>query len=161
MCETDIAYFSDEFAKLNWDDRKETLQTYFNEQKSALREVFVAEWNEVPAGYITVIPTAEHGPFSNKNIPEIKDFNVLPQFRKRGIGNLLMDCAETFAKQNHSQITLGVGLYPDYGTAQRMYVKRGYIPDGTGLWHGGKNLAPYENCVNDDELNLYFIKQLR
>lgn len=31
-------------------------------------------------------------------------------------------------------VCIGVGLHAGYGSAQRMYVKRGYIPDGTGVW---------------------------
>ena len=69
-----------------------------------------------------------------------------------------MDGIESVAKSMGKQVALGVGLHSDYGAAQRMYVKRGYIPDGSGVWHGNKNLAPYENCVNDDDLNMFFIK---
>ena len=29
-------------------------------------------------------------------------------------------------------VGIGVGLYPDYGSAQRLYIKRGYLPDGHG-----------------------------
>jgi hypothetical protein len=40
-----------------------------------------------------------------------------------------------------------------------MYVKRGYIPDGTGVWYNGKISEAYSNCVNDDDLVLYLSKQ--
>ena len=42
-----------------------------------------------------------------------------------------------------------------------MYVKRGYVPDGTGVWYNSQPLEPYAPCVNDDDLNLYFVKTLR
>jgi GNAT superfamily N-acetyltransferase len=160
MLEQDINYFSDEFIKLGWDGRKDTLQLYFEQQNASNRDVLVAEYNGIPAGYITLIPNAEGGPFADMNIPVIMDFNVLPPYRRLGIGGRLMDAIEAVAKSKSNQISLSVGLYPDYGSAQRMYVKRGYIPDGTGLWQGNKNLAPYENCINSDDLNLFFIKQL-
>lgn len=41
-------------------------------------------------------------------------------------------------KEYSSTICLGVGLHYGYGAAQRMYVKRGYIPDGSGVWFNGK-----------------------
>ena len=160
MKESDIEHLSDEFMKLGWGDRRETLTLYFREQGLLERDVLVAEYNGIPAGYITLIPNAKAGPFLGRNIPEVKDFNVLPQFRRLGIGNHLMSCIEDIAKQKSKQICLGVGLYSDYGTAQRMYVKRGYIPDGSGVWHNNRNLAPYESCINDDDLNLFFVKQL-
>ena len=37
-----------------------------------------------------------------------------------------------------------------------MYVKRGYIPDGSGVWYGGSVCPEYENCCNDDDLE--FVK---
>jgi len=42
-----------------------------------------------------------------------------------------------------------------------MYVKRGYIPDGSGVWYKGKQLEQYSKCENDDDLILYFLKSLR
>ena len=160
MKDSDVDFFANEFTKLNYGDKKEALAEYFAEQQFSQRDVLVAEYKGVPAGYITLVPNAEQGPFADKYIPEIKDFNVLPSYRRLGIGNLLMEHIEVVAKSKCNQVTLGVGLYSDYGTAQRMYVKRGYIPDGSGLWQGNVNLKPYENCVNSDDLNLFFIKQL-
>ena len=40
-----------------------------------------------------------------------------------------------------------------------MYVKRGYIPDGSGVWYGGSVCPEYENCCNDN-LELFFSKKL-
>ena len=160
MIESDIAYFTDAFLQLGWDDRRATLASYFSEQSDASRAVLVAECREEPVGYVTLLPCAQGGPFVGKGLPEIKDFNVLPPFRQRGIGSRLMDCVEALAKKQSEHVTLAVGLYAGYGPAQRMYVKRGYIPDGSGLWHGERHLEPYEDCRNDDALNLYFIKRL-
>ncbi len=47
-----------------------------------------------------------------------------------------------------------------YGSAQRMYVKRGYIPDGSGVWYQDKICAPHGDCKNDDDLVLYLSKKL-
>ena len=33
-------------------------------------------------------------------------------------------------------------MYADYGTAQRMYVKRGYIPDGRGIMYNNLPVVP-------------------
>ena len=59
-------------------------------------------------------------------------------------------------------ICLGVGLSREYGTAQRMYVKRGYIPDGSGVWYQDKQCVQYETvCTVDDDLVLFLSKKLR
>ncbi|GHU23077.1 hypothetical protein FACS1894172_01050 [Spirochaetia bacterium] len=46
-------------------------ETYYNEQMNGIRNVIVAEMEEDTAGYITLIKSAEEGPFCGKNIPEI------------------------------------------------------------------------------------------
>ncbi len=71
-----------------------------------------------------------------------------------------MDVAEQCASKQSDIVSLGVGLYRDYGTAQRMYVKRGYIPDGTGLWYGNQQIFPGNEVFVDDDLVLYMSKSL-
>ena len=97
---------------------------------------------------------------TNQGLPEIVDFGVLEKYRGRGIGTKLMNVAELIAKEFADRICLGVGLHSGYGSAQRMYVKRGYIPDGSGVWYNNSVCEPYASCCNDDELVLYFSKQL-
>ena len=31
-----------------------------------------------------------------------------------------------------------------------MYVKRGYIPDGSGVWYGETVCEPHADCCNDE-----------
>ena len=143
---------------MGWDDRPGLYDRYMAEEKEGKRLTFVAEKGGQPVGYVTLIRSAEHGPFADKGWPEVADFNVFEAYRRQGIGSALMDAAEAAAAEFSDVVTIGVGLYVSYGTAQRMYVKRGYIPDGSGVWYQGKPLPPYEPCVNDDDLVLYFSK---
>ncbi len=94
-------------------------------------------------------------------MPELIDFGVLEKYRNHGIGTKLMDVAEEVAATYADTVYLGVGLHSGYGSAQRMYVKRGYIPDGSGVWYQDGVCVPYGECCNDDELVLYFSKRLR
>ena len=119
-----------------------------------------AEYDGQVAGYINIYPDPEAGPFGGKNIPEIVDFGVLEKFRRKGIGARLMDQAEKIAGEYADRVYLGVGLHAGYGSAQRMYAKRGYIPDGSGVWYGNKPCDPYETYPNDDDLILYMSKKL-
>ena len=94
--------------------------------------------------------------------PIIVDFNVLKKYQRRGIGNRLMDAAEQIAGRYADTVCLGVGLCESYGAAQRIYVKRGYIPDGSGVWYQGRQCVQYETvCTVDDDLILFFSKALR
>ncbi|WP_229720382.1 GNAT family N-acetyltransferase [Oceanobacillus neutriphilus] len=160
MIESDINQFVDAFAKQQWDKPYELYRSYYNQQSNKERIIIVAEVQNKLAGYVTLLDQADTGPFAEKDIPEIVDFNVLINFQKRGIGSKLMDVIEALAKEKSNFVSLAVGINRSYGTAQRMYVKRGYIPDGTGAWYNGVSLEPYALCANDDDLLLYFLKNL-
>ena len=158
MKETDIQAILEIFTSQGWEKPLWVLQKYYDEDLTESRLLFVAEWEGQVAGYTTLMKEAEHGPFAYNGIPYVCDFNVFKRYQRRGIGSKIMDCAEKAAFEKHDSICLGVGLYTDYGNAQRMYAKRGYIPDGSGVWYKNINLEPGEPCVNDDDLVLYLIK---
>ena len=159
MQESDIKDLSRGFISQGWPSREEILTRYFKEQESGEREVLVAEVDSAVAGYITILPSAKHGPFAEV-YPELSDFNVFEPFRNQGVGNQLLEEAEKRVKLVSIKVSLGVGLHSGYGAAQRLYIKRGYIPDGTGVWY--QNHQPAMNAVCEDigELVLYLSKNL-
>jgi GNAT superfamily N-acetyltransferase len=87
---------------------------------------------------VTVVWKSTYPPFAGADIPEINDFNVLPSFRRRGIGTALLDAAEGAVAERSDVVGIGIGMTADYGQAQRMYPKRGYVPDGRGLTQNGQ-----------------------
>ena len=159
MQESDIKNLSQGFISQGWPGREEILARYFLEQKSKEREVLVAEIDGVVAGYITILPSAKHGPFAEV-YPELSDFNVFEPFRNQGVGNQLLEEAEKRVKLISNKVTLGVGLHLGYGPAQRLYIKRGYIPDGTGVWYRNQPLEMNATIQNNDDLVLYLSKEL-
>lgn len=160
MVKSDIEKLVNGFIEQGWHKPYEQFNEYYNQQENNEKLVIIAEVTGEVAGYVTLLPFAKGGPFAYRNIPEIVDFNVLIKYQKRGIGSKIMDIVEKLSKEKNEYVSLSVGLHSGYGSAQRMYVKRGYIPDGTGVWYNGKQLEPYSKCVNDDDLTLYFIKSL-
>ena len=159
MQESDIKELSRGFISQGWPGREEILARYFLEQECGEREVLVAEVEGALAGYITILSCAKQGPFA-EIYPELSDFNVFEPFQNQGIGNLLLEEAEKQVRLISDKVTLGVGLHSGYGPAQRLYIKRGYIPDGTGVWY--QNHQPAMNAVCEDigELVLYLSKNL-
>ena len=159
MQESDIKDLSRGFISQGWPGREEILARYFLEQECGEREVLVAEVEGAVAGYITILPDAKQGPFAGM-APELSDFNVFEPFQNQGIGNLLLEEAEKRVRLISDKVTLGVGLHSGYGPAQRLYIKRGYIPDGTGVWY--QNHQPAMNAVCEDigDLVLYLSKNL-
>lgn len=158
---SDAQIICDEEIAQGW---KQTIDKYLNrirdfEQGRCIS--LVAEFNGLVAGYINVYPDASGGVFAHQGYSEIVDFGVLEKFRGNGVGTKLMDVAEEIASQYSDVVYLGVGLHSGYGAAQRMYCKRGYIPDGSGVWYGESIARPYEYYCNDDDLNIYLSKKLR
>ena len=143
-----------------WSGSEEKLQSRWADLQAGKAVGLVVEYEGVPAGYIFVYPEGLGGPFGGRGIPEIVDFNVLERYRRRGIGTALMDAAERTAAGYGDRVYLAVGLHSGYGSAQRMYVSRGYVPDGSGVWYGGAVCPAYGECRNDDDLVLYFSKPL-
>jgi GNAT superfamily N-acetyltransferase len=157
----DIPEIAEAFHQLGWNKPASQYERYLREQSLGLRPVFVAFVNEEFSGYLTICWHSLYEPFRKQNIPEIVDFNVLPKFRRQGIGTKLMDMAEdTIAKVNPIA-GIGVGLDPDYGAAQRLYVLRGYVPDGRGLHYRDRYVKYNEQITVDDELALYLTKELK
>lgn len=163
--ERDIAEIADAFAALGWNKPASQYRDYLRDQNAGRRVVFVAflprNDSGVFAGYVTVVWRSEYAPFLAANIPEIQDFNVLPHLRKQGIGTALLDAAEAAIAERSPIAGIGVGLTPDYGAAQRLYVQRGYIPDGRGLTAAGEPVSYGQPLTADDDLALYFTKSLR
>ena len=159
MQTSDVKELSQGFINQGWPSREEILARYFLEQECGEREVLVAEVEGALAGYITILSCAKQGPFA-EIYPELSDFNVFEPFQNQGIGNLLLEEAEKQVRLISDKVTLGVGLHSGYGPAQRLYIKRGYIPDGTGVWY--QNHQPAMNAVCEDigELVLYLSKNL-
>ena len=157
MQESDIKNLSRGFISQGWPSREEILTRYFKEQESGEREILVAEVEGAVAGYITILPSAKHGPFAEV-YPELSDFNVFEPFRNQGIGNQLLEEAEKRVKLVSIKVSLGVGLHSGYGAAQRLYIKRGYIPDGTGVWYRNQPLKMNATSQNNDDLVLYLSK---
>lgn len=157
----DIQVIADAFTAIGWHKPASQYQRYLAEQEAGERVVLVATVDGAFAGYVTIVWASGYPPFHAAGIPEVVDFNVLPHYRRRQIGTRLMDEAEERIGQRSSVAGIGVGLYPDYGAAQRMYVLRGYIPDGTGIWYDVHQVQPGETVCADDSLALFFTKQLK
>jgi GNAT superfamily N-acetyltransferase len=156
----DIQHIAASFEAIGWNKPAMMYQQYFCEQEAGQRTVLLAFNEKTFSGYITINWQSDYPPFQAANIPEIQDFNVLPQFRRRGIGTHLMEQAEQRIARRSTIAGIGVGMYADYGAAQRLYVLRGYVPDGRGLLSMGQTVTPGTQITVDDALVLYMTKRL-
>ncbi|TCZ71838.1 GNAT family N-acetyltransferase [Paenibacillus albiflavus] len=130
------------------------------ENQNGKRVTLLAFINHELAGVSHLKYESDYPYFKNHSIPEINDLNVFPEYQRRGIANQLINEFEMIVNRKYNWIGIGVGLFKDYGAAQRIYCRRGFIPDGNGIMYNDKEVAPGDVVRVDDDLNLYFIKEL-
>ena len=156
----DCEHINKAFTEQGWTKPTSQYQAYFEEQAQGVREVLVAKLNGQFAGYLTIVWESGFLGFREKGIPEIVDFNVLQKFQRQGIGTRLMEEAEAKIKQRASHAGIAFGATSDYGAAQILYIKRGYIPWGNGLSVEGRSLDYGDQITVDDALVFHLSKAL-
>lgn len=158
--ERDCPRITAAFAAQGWNKPLALYEKYLEEQKAGRRIVLVVVAGEDIAGYATLCWESDYLPFKQRRIPEITDLNVLKKYQRRGIGTLLLRAAEAAAAERSETVGIGVGLSADYGRAQRLYVKNGYLPDGRGISRHNRFPDHGERVPVDDDLILYLTKSL-
>jgi ribosomal protein S18 acetylase RimI-like enzyme len=160
LVDADCTLISQDFARQGWRKPVEQNQAYLREAAQGRREILVAEVDGAFAGYLTIVWESDYLPFQQAGIPEIVDLNVLQKFQRRGIATTLLDAAEGRIAERAQIAGIGVGLTADYGPAQALYVKRGYVPDGRGAVSHGAFIRYGESISVDDDLVLYLTRVL-
>jgi len=112
-------------------------------------------------GYAAIVWESDYAGFRSRGIPLVHQIAVAGPFRQQGAATLLMDAAEQLAR-SRGIATLGitVGLFDEYGPAQRLYGRRGYIPDGRGACRGQEPLRKGMQVTVDDDLIIWLTKDL-
>ncbi|TNF08152.1 MAG: GNAT family N-acetyltransferase [Bacillota bacterium] len=159
MLFSDIEDIMQALEKQGWQTDPHKFHHYLELQETNKRIIFIACKHDRVLGYVTLDLNPSYGPWKDKDIPMITDLNVFQIYQKMGVGSLLMDAIESYVFKAYDIVTLGVGLHHGYGQAQRLYIKRGYLPDGSGVWYHDEIAKPYETVQNDDDLNLYLYKK--
>jgi GNAT superfamily N-acetyltransferase len=126
MIADDAVLISDAFAAIGWDRPRELYRRYVSEADAEKRVCLVAERGGVFAGYGTLLWISDYPPFRRESTPEIVDLNVLPGYRRWGIGTALLDGLEAAAGTRSRTLGLGVGLHEGYGCMRAMAVRNGF-----------------------------------
>jgi GNAT superfamily N-acetyltransferase len=113
------------------------------------------------AGYVAIVWESNFAGFRDRGIPLVHQLAVAGPFRRQGVATLLMDAAEQLAGER-GVTTLGitVGLFDEYGPAQRLYGQRGYVPDGRGACRAQRPLGRGMQVIMDDDLIMWLTKEL-
>jgi len=164
MQKEDSAILAQSFA-FPWttlDASLEKWASYFKEHANRNRFVAVIEIENYLIGYASLLRYSKYPPFREGNIPEINDLWIKDTYRRQGLAKKLIAFLERTARsEDYLQIGIGVGLYHDYGVAQSLYCRLGYVPDSKGITYKNVQVIPGESYPVDDDLVLWFIKSLK
>jgi GNAT superfamily N-acetyltransferase len=144
---------------------------FFSGDRALVRENFEghAEGNSstligyvggAPVGVLTIRWESRYPPFRERGIPLIQNIEIRWERRGEGHGNALMEQAERFIAGREPAAGICVGLFDAYGPAQRLYARRGYLPDGRGACRGHVPLTEGEQVTMDHDLLLWLVKEL-
>lgn len=158
---SDVAILNEAFSHhFDWFRQGDYYDRCLKENEEGTRITLMAYYGDALAGCCHLLRRSKYPYFQEHNIPEINDLNVFPEYRRNHIASQIFDEFESIASKTYSHIGLGVGLYEDYGNAQKMYTKRGYVLDGQGMTYKNIKVTPGEPVMVDDDLVVYLIKEL-
>ena len=123
--------------------------------------ILIASQNKQDIAFGVLNFDPKYNLYQKLEIPEIQDLNVIPEVRQQGVATTLVHSFEEIAKdQGAEKIGISVGLTKDYGPAQRLYCKLGYMPDGYGVTYDREGVTVGASCLVDDDLCLMMVKSL-
>jgi GNAT superfamily N-acetyltransferase len=112
-------------------------------------------------GYAAIVWESNYAGFRGRGIPLIHQVAVAGPFRRQGVAMQLLDAAEQLARDRGiAALGITVGLSAEYGPAQRLYGRCGYIPDGRGACQGQRPLRRGMLVTMGDDLIIWLIKDL-
>lgn len=144
-----------------WNRGEDHWSDVLRQNDAGHRTTLVALLDAEVAGYGSVLWRSSYPGFAAADIPEIHDLATDSRHRGEGIATALIAALEDLIRgQGHATAGLGVGLYADYGPAQRLYTRLGYRPDGRGITYRHAPVAPGATFPIDDDLLLWLTKRL-
>src|ERR1700742_2824603 len=142
-------------------DGEAEARTYLAEHSEPEGASLIATRDTEVLGYVAIVWESNYEGFRSRGIPLLHQISVAERYRRQGVATALMDAAEGLAR-DRGVATLGitVGLFDEYGPAQRMYARRGYVPDGRGACLDHRPLRHGEQVTVDHDLIMWLTKDL-
>jgi len=129
-------------------------------EKDCLILIISKEETDIGFGILNFEP--KYSLYQKLEIPEIQDLNIIPDARQQGAATALLEAFENIVRdQGIECVGISVGLTKDYGAAQRLYIKQGYVPDGYGITYDREGVTAGVSYPADDDLALMLIKDLQ
>jgi GNAT superfamily N-acetyltransferase len=155
-CESAVRFLTEWFG-----DGEAEARRYLAEHTEPGGASLIATSGSGVIGYAAIVWKSTYAGFRNRGIPLVHQLAVAGPFRRQSVATLLMDAAEQLARDRGiTTVGITVGLFDDYGPAQRLYGQRGYIPDGRGACQGQRPLPKGTQVSMDHDLIIWLTKDL-
>lgn len=138
--------FKETYAK---DTAEENMRAYINanftsekiteELQNRKKNIFIAEINNEPAGYLIIARHKNKITFRYKNAIEIGRLYVYKKYQKKNIGKLLMHHIFSFAEQNNADV-LWLSVWKKNRNAIEFYLHLGFEISGTTTFIVGEDV---------------------
>ena len=115
---------------------------------------------EEPIATVTIRWDPNYPPFREAAIPFIQNIEIRDDLRGRGYGSRVLEAVENMVSGRSRKVGICVALFDAYGPAQRLYARRGYVPDGRGACHRFTPLRRGQPITLDDDHLLWLVKDL-
>src|SRR5215211_543621 len=113
-------------------DRRAAEENFLGHKEGNSSTLFGYKNSEL-VGILTIRWKSRNPFLREANIPLFQNIEIRSDLRGRGHGGELMAKAEDFVSSRSDRVAICVSLSEAYGPAQRLYAKRGFIPDGRGF----------------------------
>jgi GNAT superfamily N-acetyltransferase len=144
-----------------WQRDRDIWLQRLNAQDNGQMHIALARLDGEVVGYGYLKFLSSYESFASRQVPEIGDLRVAEHLRNHGIATQMIANLESVTQaRGAKEIGLAVGLYADYGSAQRLYFRLGYKPDGKGITYENKVVPAGAEVRVDDDLTLWLVKSL-
>lgn len=156
----EIADVKEEVKSVFFSGDESTIEGHFQDHANGASMTILGYEAGRLVGIVTIRWHARYQPFAEKRIPLIQNIEIRYEDRGRGIGALMMERAEKEIAKRSPLAGICVGIFDEYGPAQRLYVKRGFVPDGRGVCHPHQPVMDGETVTIGHDLLLWLVKDV-
>src|SRR5579862_4513084 len=156
----EIAAVKEEVKPVFFSGDEATIEDHFQEHENGASTTLLGYEAGRLVGIVTIRWNSRYSPFRERGIPLIQNIEIRYEDRGRGIGGLMLERTEREIARRSRLAGMCVGIFDSYGPAQRLYIKRGFVPDGRGVCHPVEPLKEGEIVTIDHDLLLWLVKDV-
>jgi ribosomal protein S18 acetylase RimI-like enzyme len=156
----EIAWVKQEVKTAFFSGDEDTIEEHFQDHENGASTTILGYEAGRLVGIITIRWQSRYPLFRERQIPLIQNIEIRYEDRGRGLGNQMLERAEREIARRSHLAGLVVGISGDYGPAQRLYARRGYVPDGRGVCRQFTPLKNGDVVTVDHDLLLWLVKDV-